>query len=125
MTIDTALLFSFIEVESSFNAKAFRPDRNGGSYGLMQLDMPTAQDRGYAGANAGLYQPRINIQYGIAVLDWIVTELEKRGMYSIANVAAAFNAGLEHVISGGTDATYSGKIEAAYSAWRTILGESA
>lgn len=122
--ITPALTLAFIEVESGFNHKAFLNDRNGGSYGLMQLDLATAEDRGYKGDAVGLYTPRVNVSYGRAVLGWISTELDKHGLCTLTNVAAAYNAGLGHVLGGGTDTDYSGKIEAAYAAWMTILGET-
>src|SRR5215469_7350086 len=74
---DVALVMAIIEHESSFDANAFAPDRNGGSYGLMQLDYPTAQDRGFAGSPSALYEPALNIQYGVAQLDWIAAYLQR------------------------------------------------
>ena len=118
---DAALLFAFIEVESAFNPKAFLNDRNGGSYGLMQLDYQTAMDRGYVGSPANLYDPATNIKYGCAILDWLAADLTKHSMYSVENLAAAFNSGLAHVIGGGTDAPYSAKIIAALAKWRAIF----
>ena len=123
--ITPTLLFAFIEVESGFRSNAFLNDRDGGSYGLMQLDLATAQDRGYKGAATGLYEPRDNVTYGRAVLVWIAADLDKHGLCTVANVAAAYNAGLGHVLGGGGDPAYSAKIEAAYAAWKTILGEPA
>ena len=118
---DPALLMAFIDVESSFNAKAFLNDRNGGSYGLMQLDLVTAQDRGYKGDALGLYDPATNIKYGCAVLDWITSDLTKFGMYSVDNLAAAYNSGLSHVLGGGADAPYAAKIATALAKWRAIF----
>ena len=123
--ITPALLFAFIEVESGFRSNAFLNDRNGGSYGLMQLDLATAHDRGYAGDAMGLYAPRANVAVGRRVLQWMADDLDRHGLCTVANVAAAYNSGLQHVIGGGTDAPYADKIEAAYAAWKTILGESA
>ena len=118
---DPALLFAFIEVESGFNARAFANDRNGGSYGLMQIDLATAADRGYMGEATGLYDPETNIKYGCAILDWITADLTKFGMYSVANLAAAYNSGLSHVLGGGTDAPYTTKIATALAKWRAIF----
>ena len=118
---DPALVFAFIEVESSFNARAFLNDRNGGSYGLMQIDLATATARGYPGNAIGLYDPAMNIKYGCAILDWIAADLTKHGIYSIENLAAAYNSGLQHVIDGGTDEVYSAKIVTALWKWRSIF----
>lgn len=120
---DAAMIFAFITVESDWNPRAFLNDRNGGSYGLMQIDYQTACDRGYKGTPEGLYDPPTNIKYGCAILDWIADDLKKHDLYSIDNLAAAFNSGLEHVISGGTDESYSAKIKTQYALWRAVLGE--
>lgn len=120
--IEPALLFAFIDVESSFRPTAFLQDANGGSYGLMQIDLPTAIDRGFTGHAGDLYVPATNIKYGLAQIEWIMEQLQQHGLYSVANLAAAYNAGLNHVLSGGTDEAYSAKIEAAYAKWQTIFG---
>lgn len=119
--IDTALLFAFIEVESSFNPRAFLNDANGGSYGLMQIDLATAEDRGYTGNALGLYDPATNIKYGVAQLDWITDELTKHDMCSIENLAAAYNSGLGHVLDGGTDPAYVAKITASLAKWSAMF----
>ena len=98
--IDPPLLFAFISVESDWNSLAFRNDRNGGSYGLMQLDYETARDRGYTGLPLGLNDPATNLKYGVAHLEWLTDHLTKAGKYSIDNLAAAYNAGLAYVESG-------------------------
>lgn len=118
---DAALLMAFIEVESAGNPRAFRNDRNGGSYGWMQLDLRTAEDRGYKGNAVGLYNIRTNVQFAAAVLDWIAENLNKHGLYSVANLAAAYNSGLEHVLGGGVDTDYSDEIVASYAAYQAIL----
>lgn len=123
MSIDPALLFAFITVESQWRPTAFANDRNGGSYGLMQLDLATAQDRGYKGGTMGLYAPRDNVSYGRAMLEWLAADLDKHGLCTIANAAAAYNAGLAHALGG--DPPPSAKIEAAHAAWKAILGEPA
>jgi soluble lytic murein transglycosylase-like protein len=120
--IDPILVFTFIDVESSGDPRAFKPDANGGSTGWMQIDMPTARDRGYAGPMAGLRIPITNVTYGVKILTWLTDELTKAGKYSVDNLAAAYNAGLGHVLGGGTDTVYSVKIEAAYEKWKAVFG---
>lgn len=120
--IDAALIFAFIEVESSGKPSAFLADRNGGSYGWMQIDYQTAVDRGYTGPATGLFDPCTNIEYGCKILEWISTDLIKHGIYSIENLAAAYNSGLQRIIDGGTDTVYSGKIIAAHARWQAALG---
>lgn len=119
--IDPALLLAFIEQESSFKPNAFRNDRNGGSYGLMQLDYATAQDRGFNGSPIELYDPFLNVEYGVKVLNWLAQQLVEHGKFSLDNLAAAYNAGLTHVLNGGTDASYSESIKSAYLKWTTVL----
>lgn len=120
--IDPILVFAFIDVESSFVRGAFLNDRNGGSYGLMQIDYSTATDRGFKGNAIDLYAPRTNVAVGVEVLQWLTDELTKNGKYSIDNLAAAYNAGLGHVLSGGTDEAYSTKLLASYASWKAIFG---
>jgi soluble lytic murein transglycosylase-like protein len=119
--IDPILYFAFMEVESSFEAKAFLMDSNGGSYGLTQLDFPTARDRGYTGTTTGLYDPGTNLLYFTKVIEWISADLTKHGKYSQDNVAAAYNSGLGHVLGGGTDEIYVKRINTAYQKWKQIL----
>ena len=122
MSIDPILIFAFIEVESSFNRGAFLNDRNGGSWGFTQLDYATAHDRGYNGKPQGLLDPVTNITYCVKVLQWLTGKLTNAGKYSLENLAAAYNAGLGHVLGGGTDEEYTGKIIAAYARWKTAFG---
>ena len=123
--MDASIIFAFIEVESSFNSRAFRNDRNGGSYGLMQLDLMTVQDRGFGGNAPELYDPCVNVTYGVRVLGWLTTQLTIKGVYSLDNLGAAFNACLTHVLNGGTDPIYSAKIVSAAAKWKVALGETA
>lgn len=122
--IDAALLFAFIEVESSGNPKAFAKDPNGGSYGWTQIDYATAHDRGFDGNPLDLYDPATNVKYHCAIIDWITERLEHAGVYSIESLAASYNAGLHHVLSGGTDKPYSDKIATAYEKWKAVIGET-
>lgn len=121
MNLDPILLFAFIEVESGFDRGAFLNDKNGGSRGLMQVDVATVKDRGFSGEPQALYNPMVNVEYGAKILVWIADELEKHGKFSIDNLAAAYNAGLAHVLGGGTDMVYSAKITQAYARWKAAL----
>lgn len=120
--IDAALLCAFIEVESNFQKSAFLNDRNGGSFGLTQLDLPTAQWAGFHGKALDLYSPRINIAECVAVLGKLSLSLAGHGAFSLRNLAAAYNAGLQHVLDGGTDKPYEDKIIAAYTYYAGVLG---
>lgn len=117
---DWPLTLAFIDVESSWRRDAFLEDRNGGSYGLMQIDLATAKDRGYVGDGPGLLVPHTNLRQGTYILDWLTAQLMKADKYSVANLAAAYNAGLSHVLNGGDDPVYSGKIAAAYAFYQSL-----
>lgn len=119
--IDIALHLSFIDVESSFDPKAFLMDRNGGSYGLNQLDLPTARDRGYKGDGPGLMDPYLNWKYGILDREWIAAQLRKDGNYSIEALAMAYNEGLQGERDARPDPQYVNKIVAAYARWKILF----
>jgi soluble lytic murein transglycosylase-like protein len=118
---DIALLFAFIEVESSFNPKAFLMDRNGGSYGLNQMDLPTAKDNGYDGTGPGLFDPFTNIREAIIHRQRLTTALIKAGKYSVEALAAAYNEGLTGELEGRPDPDYEAKIVKAYAKWLTLF----
>ncbi len=105
-----------------FNERAFLMDRNGGSYGLMQLDLPTARDRGYAGDGAGLYDPETNIRIGMLQFDWIADDLRRRGAFGLQNLIAAYNEGIGNVLRGNPDPRYVGLVMGYRERWRLALG---
>lgn len=121
---DTALLLAFIEVESNFNPYAYRQDKNGGSYGLMQIDVETAKDRGYTGDGQGLYDTFTNLKYGVLIQEWMAANLRKAGIYSVETLAAAYNEGLQAARTGRPDPDYVGKIMKAYAKWSLIFPPS-
>jgi soluble lytic murein transglycosylase-like protein len=119
---DAPLILGVIETESSFNERAFRNDRNGGSYGLMQLDVPTARDRGFTGAPADLYDPAVNIRLGVAQLAWIDAYLRARSMAGLSNTVAAYNEGVGNVVRGNPDPGYVHRVLSARAGWQRRLG---
>lgn len=106
-----------------FNERAFLNDRNGGSFGLMQLDLPTARDRRYTGTGPGLYDPPTNIRFGVAQLDWIADQLRHRGAFGLQNLFAAYNEGVGNVMRGNPDIRYVGSVVAYRNKWQVALGE--
>lgn len=119
---DAADLMAFINIESSFDPRAFLADRDGGSYGLMQVTLPAAQQVGYAGDGPGLFDPATNVQVGVAYLDWINAYLTARlTSVSSAEVVAAYNAGVGAVARGYQDVAYVGRWQAARVQWAAIL----
>jgi soluble lytic murein transglycosylase-like protein len=66
-------LFAFVQIESSFNPRAYRfePRLHKASYGLMQLLYSTACQMGYNGGNfKDLYDPKTNLRYGMKYAQW-------------------------------------------------------
>ncbi|HEY1503724.1 MAG TPA: transglycosylase SLT domain-containing protein [Stellaceae bacterium] len=120
---DPALILGFVQTESSFNERAFRIDRNGGSYGLMQLDLSTARDRGYPGDAFGLYDPKTNIHYGVAQLRWINRYLASYSAVGLQSMIAAYNEGVGRVVKGNPDPRYVASVIASRDRFRAILHE--
>ena len=118
---DLPLVMGVIEHESSFDPDAFAIDRNGGSYGLMQLDMMTARDRGYRGEPHGLLDPDLNVSLGMAQLRWIKTFLARNSALSVQAIAAAYNEGVGNVLRGNPDPRYVGAVLAARTRWQIAL----
>jgi soluble lytic murein transglycosylase-like protein len=117
-------IMGVIETESSFNEGAFLADRNGGSYGLMQLDLPTAKDRGYKGSALGLYDPRTNICFGVKQLDWLKATLAGHGFSGLQDVIAGYNEGVRNVLRGNPDPRYVGRVFEYREKWRLQLGDA-
>lgn len=117
---DWALMLAFIDVESAFQRNAFLMDRNGGSIGLAQIDLATAQWAGYKGTAEGLKDPRTNITWLCRIIDKLTNGLTVHGVYSLANLAAAYNTGLQHVLDGGIDRAYEAKILSAYVFYQNL-----
>lgn len=120
---DAPLIMGFIETESAFNEKAFRQDRNGGSYGLMQLDIPTARDRGFQGHALDLYDPVINVEFGVKQLRWIKSFLAARSASGLQAMIAAYNEGVGNVLRGNPDPRYVASVMSARRQWQVSLGE--
>ena len=118
---DVALLMGFIEHESSFNPAAFLNDKNGGSYGLFQLNLQTAEDRGFTGTALELYYPPTNINFAVKHLDWIKDYLTKHECYSEENLVAAYNEGAHGVVLGRKVPFYVTAVLAAKARWEVIL----
>ncbi|HUZ71603.1 MAG TPA: transglycosylase SLT domain-containing protein [Stellaceae bacterium] len=118
---DVALILAVIEEESSFEPRAFRADRNGGSFGLMQLDVPTARDRGFTGAPDALYDPATNIRFGVAQLNWIADYLKSRSAYSVGSVIAGYNEGVGNVMRGNPDPRYVARVTEFRRQWQLRL----
>lgn len=64
--VDPALVLGIIHNESGGNPDAFpeNPDRDGASFGLMQVELPTARGCGFTGSARLLFDPQVNTLYG-------------------------------------------------------------
>ncbi|MCJ2130250.1 transglycosylase SLT domain-containing protein [Methylobacterium sp. E-045] len=62
--VPASFVHQVVKRESNYNPNA----RGGSALGLMQIKHATARGLGYRGDAAGLYDPKINLRYGIAYL---------------------------------------------------------
>lgn len=119
---DPALVLAIIEVESSFNPRAYRaePQINDASRGLMQLLLSTARDRGYPGDEEGLFDPETNIRLGVMQLAWINGYLASRlgRPPQLREVLTGYNMGVGAAMRGKVALSYSNKVNNALARWR-------
>ncbi|GJE18003.1 lytic transglycosylase domain-containing protein [Methylobacterium marchantiae] len=62
--VPASFVHQVVKRESNYNPNA----KGGSALGLMQIKHATARGLGYRGDAAGLYDPKINLRYGIAYL---------------------------------------------------------
>ncbi|KAB1074197.1 transglycosylase SLT domain-containing protein [Methylobacterium planeticum] len=62
--VPAAFVHQVVKRESNYNPNA----RGGSALGLMQIKHATARGLGYKGEASGLYDPKVNLRYGIAYL---------------------------------------------------------
>ena len=64
--VDPALILAVIHQESGGNPDAFpeHPERDGASFGLMQVELPTARGCGFTGSARLLFDPQVSMLYG-------------------------------------------------------------
>lgn len=93
-TVDRALIYAFVRLESAFNPRAVNPS---GAAGLMQLMPRTAgivsgQETRYLGKNGRkLLDPGINLAIGQRYIERLLAEPAVKG--DLLRMAAAYNAG--------------------------------
>ncbi len=99
-------VLAVIEIESSYNARAYRyeNERRGASLGLMQLLYSTARDRGLpAGSQpSALFDPETNIRLGMRQLKWSHDYLRSRGGGDVPRDTwiGSYNAGVGNASRG-------------------------
>lgn len=116
-------VMAVVQIESNFDARAFRaePQLSDASRGLMQILYATAQDRGYAGDPDGLFDPTVNLRYGMAQLVWIWDYLDARGEANEDNWIAAYNAGVGNVLRGYRNLSYVNRWRLARERWASSV----
>lgn len=85
------LLEAIIQRESGFNPLLFNKEKSG-SYGLMQIQCDTAKARGLKYSCDQLFNPKINVRFGVLYLQWVEDRLADP---TIENIVAAYNAGFD------------------------------
>ncbi len=117
LRISQALLEAVIHEESGGDPDAFpeHPERDGASFGLMQLLLPTARAVGFTGKAPALFGADMNISLGAAYLAGLVRQ------YGRPDVAlVAYNGGpgaawrYAHKLPAGPAAGYSRTVMALY-----------
>ncbi|WP_142586175.1 lytic transglycosylase domain-containing protein, partial [Methylobacterium symbioticum] len=62
--VPASFVHAVVKRESNYNPRA----KGGSALGLMQIKHATAKSLGYTGDAAGLYDPEVNLRYGVAYL---------------------------------------------------------
>jgi soluble lytic murein transglycosylase-like protein len=113
--VDPALIAAIISVESNFSASAVNNTggdaARGGSYGLMQMSLKTAQGYGYSGTGPGLLDVMTNLTYGTRYL----ADCVEQANGDIAGAASCYNSGSTKNAAGA----YATKVVSAYNMFTT------
>lgn len=110
---DAPIILGLIQVESSFNERAFLMDHNGGSYGLMQLNVAAARQVGFEGKPADLFEGEVNLPLGIKYFAWIRNFLENHEIFDLDSAIAAYNEGVGNVLKRNPDPLYVERVMTA------------
>ncbi len=135
--VPQALIFAIMQQESGdyylgkgyFNTKATlmkNPTeiKAGGSQGLMQILLSSAQNLGYTGDAAGLYDPDIGIKYGVLYIKYIHDHFGVD--YSdVPDIAAYYNSNKDEVDAPvSTETVYVPHVMNYYSYYSDLLSQS-
>ncbi len=88
--VDTMAVLGIAYVESSFRPTAIGDD--GRSFGLMQIQMPTAKDMGFKGNKKQLLNPKVNAKYSIRYFKYM-----RKRTKSIEMALDAYNRGFNAI----------------------------
>ncbi len=113
-------VLAIIQIESGGDPDAVRYEShlNDSSIGLMQVLYSTAQDRGFVGGPAGLFDPVLNIRMGMRQLKWSHDYLANRQAEapSLDQWIGSYNAGVGNALKGKWVSGYVDKFRAARAA---------
>ena len=120
--VPVAIVKAIIAAESGFDPQAIRPEPSlrDASRGLMQVLYGTARRLGYRGPPEGLFEPAVNILYGVKLLAQLYQQLQ-----DWPRVFSAYNGGLRPELGFGAPLTRSTRVCLARDArgqcvkWRT------
>ncbi len=104
-------VLAIVQIESSFDPDAHRFEphvrtaltpEGDSSVGLMQILFSTAVDRGYLGGPAALFDPVVNVRFGMRQMLWSWEFLAARlgRTPSTAQWIGSYNAGVGNVLKG-------------------------
>lgn len=114
--LDPLDVLAFCHVESACNPLAYRfePRLNEASYGIMQVLLSTAKDRGFTGVPNDLFTVANGLRYGMATIVWTRDYLnEHLGREATQEeIVAAYNEGVGNVVRNVPDASYVDKWKA-------------
>lgn len=84
--LDPALVLAQVQEESGGNPDAFpeNPARDGASFGLLQVLLPTARSLGFTGSARLLFDPVISLTLGIQYLDSLVRQYKNPWLALVA-----------------------------------------
>ena len=135
--VPQALIFAIMQQESGdywlgkgyFNTKASLMKNPteiaaGGSQGLMQILLSSAQNLGYTGDAAGLYNPDTGIQYGVLYIKYIHDHFGVD--YSdVSDIASYYNSNQDELNApASTTTTYIPNVMNYYSYYSNLLAQS-
>lgn len=102
--VSASLIRAVIAAESQFNPQAFRPEpqlgAGEGSHGLMQVLLKTARGLGYQGDGAGLFDPAMNLSFGVELLASLIDQTG-----SVERAVSAYNGGIRPALGFGREAS--------------------
>ncbi len=96
----------------------------GGSQGLMQILLSSAQALGYTGDAAGLYDPDTGIKYGVLYIKQVIHDGKGIDYSDVGDVAAEYNSNKTYVDApSSTEGTYVPRVMKYYTYYTNRLAQ--